>query len=116
MRAEGAIRFSPSFDRVQIASTECGSGPLVIRAGTWLTHIGQRPVGTIHAALVEEFSRGGSYVEYDKRGCGLSQRRVDDISFEAWVRDLETVADAHGRERFALLGFTCAPVSRSRCT
>ena len=108
MHTHGAIRFSKSFDGVQIASTECGSGPAVIKAATWLTHIGQRPVGTIHTALVEEFSRAGSYVEYDTRGCGLSQRRVDDMSFEAWVRDLETVADAHGHKRFALLGFTCA--------
>lgn len=108
MQERGAIRFSKSFDGVQIASTECGSGPPLIKAATWLTHVGQRPVSTIHAALVEEFSRAGRYVEYDTRGCGLSQRRVDDISFEAWVRDLETVADAHGHERFALLGFTCA--------
>lgn len=108
MHEPGSIRFSRSFDGVQIASMECGSGPAVIRAATWLTHIGQRPAGFIHAALVEEFSRAGSYVEYDTRGCGLSQRRVDDISFEAWVRDLETVADAHGHARFALLGFTCA--------
>ena len=108
MYERGAIRFSKSFDGVQIASMECGSGPPLIKAATWLTHIGQRPVGTIHAALVKELSRVGSYVEYDTRGCGLSQRRVDEISFEAWVRDLETVADAHGHERFALLGFTCA--------
>ena len=108
MREPGAIRFNKSFDGVQIASMECGSGPAVIRAATWLTHIGQRPEGFIHRALSDEFSRAGSYVEYDTRGCGLSQRRVDDISFEAWVRDLETVADAHGHERFALLGFTCA--------
>lgn len=108
MHEPGAIRFNRSFDGAQIASMECGSGPPLIKAATWLTHIGQRPVGTIHSALVEEFSRAGSYVEYDTRGCGLSQRRVDDISFEAWVRDLETVADAHGHERFALLGFTCA--------
>jgi pimeloyl-ACP methyl ester carboxylesterase/DNA-binding CsgD family transcriptional regulator len=104
----GAVRFSKSFDGVQIASTECGSGPPLIKAATWLTHIGQRPVGTIHAALAEEFSRAGSFIEYDTRGCGLSQRRVDEISFEAWVRDLEAVADAHGHARFALLGFTCA--------
>ena len=108
MHEHGAIRFSKSFDGVQIASMESGSGPAVIRAATWLTHIGQRPAGFIHGALCEEFSRAGSYVEYDTRGCGLSQRRVDEISFEAWVRDLETVADAHGHARFALLGFTCA--------
>ena len=60
------------------------------------------------AALIQEFGSRHNYVEYDTRGCGLSQRRVEDISFEAWIDDLEAVADAAGHERFALLGFTCA--------
>lgn len=35
---------------------------------------------------------------------GLAEYEVDDISFEALVRDLETVVDALGVERFARLG------------
>ena len=41
---------------------------------------------------------------YDQRGNGLSDREVDDISFAAWVGDLETVVDAAGADRFALMG------------
>jgi len=102
------IRFVKSFDDVNIATAVCGSGPPLIKAATWLTHIEQTPPGTIHSALIEEFGRTHTYIEYDTRGCGLSQRKVDDISFDAWVRDLEAVADASGHARFALLGFTCA--------
>jgi len=102
------IRFVKSFDDVNIATAACGSGPPLIKAATWLTHIEQTPPGTIHSALIQEFGRTHTYIEYDTRGCGLSQRKVDDISFNAWVRDLEAVADASGHERFALLGFTCA--------
>ena len=40
----------------------------------------------------------------DERGCGLSDRDVQDISLEAFVRDLEAVADAAGFDRYALLG------------
>jgi pimeloyl-ACP methyl ester carboxylesterase/DNA-binding CsgD family transcriptional regulator len=40
----------------------------------------------------------------DPRGCGLSDWDVTDISFDAWVGDLEAVVDAAGLERFALLG------------
>jgi pimeloyl-ACP methyl ester carboxylesterase/DNA-binding CsgD family transcriptional regulator len=43
---------------------------------------------------------------YDERGCGLSDWSVADLSFEAWVRDLETVVDASGLERFPLLGIS----------
>ena len=52
--------------------------------------------------VIDEFSRNHTYVLYDTRGCGLSQRRVDDISLDAWVRDLETAVDALG-----LAGFLC---------
>lgn len=102
------IRFVTSSDGVQIAKATYGSGPLLLKAATWLTHIEHAPAGTMSAALIDEFSRSGTYVEYDTRGCGLSQRHVKDISFEAWVRDLEAVADSHGEKPFVLLGMTCA--------
>ncbi len=108
MRNPPHVRFCNSFDGTQLASAQFGSGPIVVKAATWLTHLEHTPPGSIHAALIDEFSRSGTYLHYDTRGCGLSQRRVSDISFEAWVRDLECVVDAHGHERFALLGFTCA--------
>lgn len=108
MAPQRDIRYVTSFDGVRLATARSGRGPLLLKAATWLTHIEQMPVGTFQAAMAEEFSRTGSYIEYDTRGCGLSQRRVQDISFEAWVRDLEAVADSYGAEKFALLGFTCA--------
>jgi pimeloyl-ACP methyl ester carboxylesterase/DNA-binding CsgD family transcriptional regulator len=40
----------------------------------------------------------------DERGCGLSDWDAPEISFEAMVRDLESVVDAAGFERFALFG------------
>jgi pimeloyl-ACP methyl ester carboxylesterase len=42
-------------------------------------------------------------VRYDERGCGLSDWDAV-LSFDAWVRDLETVVDAVGLKRFPLLG------------
>ncbi len=108
MAPQRDIRFVTSSDGVQIAAARHGSGPLVLKAATWLTHIDQVAPGSIQQALIDEFSAAHTYVEYDTRGCGLSQRRVDDLSFESWVRDLEAVADTYGRdEPFTLMGFTC---------
>ena len=45
-------------------------------------------------------------IRYDERGCGLSDWNVGELSFEAWVRDLETVVDATGVDRFPLLGLS----------
>ena len=36
----------------------------------------------------------------------MSQRDVPDVNFETWVRDLETVVDAAGLDRFPLLGIS----------
>jgi pimeloyl-ACP methyl ester carboxylesterase/DNA-binding CsgD family transcriptional regulator len=45
-------------------------------------------------------------VRYDQRGYGLSDWDVDDFSLDAWVRDLETVVDMLGLDRFPLLGLS----------
>jgi pimeloyl-ACP methyl ester carboxylesterase/DNA-binding CsgD family transcriptional regulator len=45
-------------------------------------------------------------LRYDERGCGLSDRTVEDVSLEARVADLEAVIDAVGFERVALLGMS----------
>ena len=45
-------------------------------------------------------------LRYDERGCGLSDRDVEDLSLEARVGDLEAVIDAGGLEHFALMGMS----------
>lgn len=49
-------------------------------------------------------SRDHMLIRYDARGNGMSDWDVDEISLDAWVRDLETVVDAVRVERFPLLG------------
>ena len=55
---------------------------------------------------LEQLGRGHTVLRYDERGCGLSDREVEDLSLEAWVSDLETVVDAAGLDRFSLLGIS----------
>ena len=43
-------------------------------------------------------------VRFDTRGCGLSDRGVQDLSLEARERDIEAVVDKLGLEKFALQG------------
>ncbi|NNU45243.1 alpha/beta fold hydrolase [Ramlibacter montanisoli] len=83
-----------------------GTGPPLVKAATWLTHIEADATSPFNRHWIEELARSHTYVTYDARGCGLSARRVDDISFDAWVRDLETVVDALGLPTFPLLGIS----------
>ncbi len=45
-------------------------------------------------------------IRYDERGNGLSDWDVREMSLELWVRDLETVVDSAGVDRFALMGIS----------
>ena len=45
-------------------------------------------------------------IRFDQRGSGLSDRDVDDLSFDAWVSDLEAVVEALQLEHFVLLGIS----------
>jgi pimeloyl-ACP methyl ester carboxylesterase len=53
-----------------------------------------------------ELAQGHTLIRFDQRGCGRSDRDVEDISFEAWVRDVEAVAEACGEATFTLLGIS----------
>jgi len=101
-----SVRFCTSPDDVRLAFTSIGAGPPVVRAAYWLTHIEHDANSIIWGPWLREFARRTTLLRYDQRGCGLSDREVADISFEAWLRDLETVVDAAGLERFSLLGMS----------
>lgn len=98
------IRFCKSFDGTRLAYATSGEGPPIVRAPHWLTHLEYEWTSPIWKPWIESFSRSRTLLRMDERGCGLSDRDVADISFEAWVRDLEAVVDAAGIERFALFG------------
>src|SRR6185436_5873455 len=55
---------------------------------------------------LEGLSRHHTFIRYDARGCGLSDRDPPELSLESWVRDLEAVVDAMKLERFPLLGIS----------
>jgi len=98
------VRYCSTADGVRLAVARYGQGIPVVRAGTWLTHIEFNATDPLGQAWVQAFSGVGSYIFYDSRGCGLSQRDVGDISLDAWVRDLETVVDSLGLDRFVVYG------------
>ena len=98
------VRFCTADDGVRIAYATSGAGPPLVKPANWLTHLEYDWESPVWRHVLRELSREHTLVRYDERGSGLSDRDVPDLSFEAWVRDLETVVDAIGLERFPLLG------------
>jgi class 3 adenylate cyclase/pimeloyl-ACP methyl ester carboxylesterase len=100
------IRFCRTHDGVQLAYSSIGQGPPLVKTGTWMTHLEFDLESPIWRHLYRELARDYTVIRYDCRGTGLSDRTVDDISFDLFVDDLATVIDAAGLSRFALLGIS----------
>lgn len=99
-----SIHFATSFDNTRIAWAVAGSGPALVRAPTWLSHIeydGQSPMSR---HWITEFTRSHTLMRIDSRGIGMSEWDVEDLSFDAVVRDVETAVDAAGLQDFAMVG------------
>jgi pimeloyl-ACP methyl ester carboxylesterase/DNA-binding CsgD family transcriptional regulator len=106
------IRFCTAADGTKIAVGSYGSGPALVRVGTWLTHVEYDATSPLTAHWCEELAKHHRYVTYDGRGCGLSDREVGDLSLDVFVSDLETVVDELGLDRFPLIGMSMgAPVA-----
>jgi pimeloyl-ACP methyl ester carboxylesterase/DNA-binding winged helix-turn-helix (wHTH) protein len=103
---EQRIGFCTASDGVRIAYATSGTGPPLVKAANWLTHVDFDWESPVWRHWLRELSGYRTLVRYDERGSGLSDRECDDLSFESWVRDLESVVDTLGLERFALLGIS----------
>ena len=105
-RRRETIRFARGHDDVKLAYALTGSGPLLIKAATWLSHLEFDWESPVWRHVLTELSADATFVRYDERGCGLSDWEVEDLSFDSWLRDLEMLVDALGAERFSLLGIS----------
>jgi pimeloyl-ACP methyl ester carboxylesterase/DNA-binding CsgD family transcriptional regulator len=81
-----------------------GHGPPLVKAPQWLTHLEYEAEAKISRHWLDVFSKEYCFLRLDQRGCGLSDREVENISLEAWVSDMEAAVDAAGFERFPLIG------------
>jgi class 3 adenylate cyclase/pimeloyl-ACP methyl ester carboxylesterase len=103
---EQEIHFCQTKDGVQLAYATMGQGFPLVKTGHWMTHIESDFDSMVWRPLYRELSRDNTFIRYDARGNGLSDREVPDVCFEDFVSDLETVVDAAGVDRFALLGLS----------
>jgi pimeloyl-ACP methyl ester carboxylesterase/DNA-binding CsgD family transcriptional regulator len=98
------IQFCSSDDGARIAYATAGSGPPLVRAGSWLTHVDMDWRSPVWRHWLEALTRNHTLVRYDLRGSGLSDQDVGDASIDTWVNDLEAVVADLGLERFPLFG------------
>ena len=103
---EQVIRFCTADDGVSLAWSSIGHGPPLVKTANWLTHLEYDLHSPVWEPWLRVLSRSHRLIRYDQRGCGLSDHDTTRFDLDALVADLETVVDAAGLDRFALLGLS----------
>lgn len=99
------IRYVRTSDGVRIAYATVGVGPPVV----WITappfsHVQlewTQPGGFL---FFEPLASAHTLIRFDQRGLGLSERDVPEYSLDAYLRDVEAVAERAAGDSFALIG------------
>jgi pimeloyl-ACP methyl ester carboxylesterase/DNA-binding CsgD family transcriptional regulator len=72
----------------------------------WLSHLQHDWQSPVWRHFLDDLGAITTLVRYDERGFGLSDWDVSDFSLEARLSDLETVIEAMGLNRFAMMGMS----------
>lgn len=109
---EQVLRFSRAADGTRLAWSTHGSGPPLVLASCWLSHLQHDWHSPVWRHFLDALGAVATTIRYDERGFGLSDWDVTDFSLEARLGDLETILDAVPYQRFALMGMSAgAPVA-----
>jgi pimeloyl-ACP methyl ester carboxylesterase/DNA-binding CsgD family transcriptional regulator len=110
-----SIRLTKSADGTTIAWAEAGSGPALVKASNWLTHLEHDAESPIWRHWIRFFAEHYRFVRYDERGCGMSERDVAELSVDRSADDLAAVIEAAKPQApFVLLGISQGGVAAIR--
>ena len=100
---EPEVRYCTTTDGVRIAYTVTGEGPPIVSCSEPIvSHVQLEWSHSMISRLLAESARYNTLIRFDLRGSGLSDRALPQ-ALEEWVQDIETVVQATGFRRFALI-------------
>src|SRR6476646_5661631 len=93
-------------DGAQVAYALTGSGPFLLMASGWLSHLELGWAIPAERMFFESLSSGRTLVRYDRPGCGLSDAYEGPRTMELEQATIAAVTGALGIERCDVLGFS----------
>lgn len=96
------IRFCRAPDGTRLAFRVAGTGPPLVTVGAFASHVELDHHHPVISAGLGSLHREFTVLRYDERGHGLSECDLGDDDLATRVRDLESVVDAAGLDRFAI--------------
>jgi pimeloyl-ACP methyl ester carboxylesterase/DNA-binding CsgD family transcriptional regulator len=97
---------APLTDGGAVAYAVTGSGPILVVAPGWLSHLEMGWAIPAERMFHEALSSGRTLVRYDRPGCGLSDAYDGPRTMALEVATIAAVTDAVGATRFDLLGWS----------
>jgi pimeloyl-ACP methyl ester carboxylesterase/DNA-binding CsgD family transcriptional regulator len=88
------VHYLKASDDTRLAWAVSGSGPPLVKASNWLTHLEYEWESPVWRHWIRFFSEHFRFIRYDERGCGMSDWRAGTLSLGQWTADLEAVIDA----------------------
>lgn len=102
-----AVKFATTHDGLSLAWTRSGTGPPLVKAAAWLTHLEHDAESPVWSHWVRFFEENFDYLRYDERGCGLSDWQTGALDLDSWSDDLTHVIEAADMPRpFALVAMS----------
>src|SRR5678810_10316 len=83
------IRFLRTEDGVKLAWAEAGTGPLLVKAANWMTHLEYEWESPVWRHWMRFFSSHCRFIRADERGCGMSEWNGEALTVDQWATDLE---------------------------
>lgn len=107
MQARQRIQYVRAADGTRLAWAQAGTGPPLVKAANWLTHLEYEWQSPVWRHWIQFFSAHFHYIRYDERGCGMSEWRAGPLTIRDWTSDLELViASARIDTPLTLLGIS----------
>ena len=101
------IRYLLTTDGVRLAWAEAGSGPVLVKAANWLTHLEYEWESPVWRHWIHFFTDHFRFIRYDERGCGMTDWSAADLTEPRRLEDFEAVmAAAVPAGPVALLGIS----------
>lgn len=88
------VRYITATDGTRLAWAESGTGPLLVKAANWLTHLEYEWQSPVWKHWLHFFSANCRFVRYDERGCGMSAWNAGALSLDQWADELSLIIDA----------------------
>jgi pimeloyl-ACP methyl ester carboxylesterase/DNA-binding CsgD family transcriptional regulator len=107
MSSRQQVRYVTAPDGTRLACAEVGSGPLLVKAANWLTHLEYEWESPIWKHWLQFFAERNRFVRYDERGCGMSGWQGTEVALDTWAEDLGAIIEAvRPVEPLTLLGIS----------